>query len=267
LNQVELKLVLSSMSTVGPTTAYFEEQSLEQELRQRSSSSTKAKEKKMIPLYHSRKSSIRNFNNIRKFLFVLILITLLFVLYSSLSLSPLLRMLDPYSYVLVLDAGSTGTRIHVYKFRSATDNENSDTVVLKNEIFEERKPGLSSFADQIFKAEEQIDELLEIANEEVSQFKHRSTPLVLRATAGLRLLNETKQKLLLESVSKSFNKYGFYRSKMDIAIMNETEEGIDAWLTLVYLKGKLHFFLSSIQDQRRRILNILDMKIKIFYFR
>jgi hypothetical protein len=224
------------MSTVATATAYFEEQISEQQLRQRS---LKAPEKKMIPLFNRRKTtSSRSFNSIRNILFILILITFVFILYSSLSLSPLLRFLDPYSYVLVLDAGSTGTRIHVYKFRSTIDNENGDTFVLKNEIFKERKPGLSSFADDASQAEEQINELLKIADKEVTRFKHRSTPLVLRATAGLRLLNETKQKLLLESVSHAFNKYGFYRPKMDIAIMNETEEGIDAWLTLVYLKGE-----------------------------
>jgi Golgi nucleoside diphosphatase len=106
---------------------------------------------------------------------------------------------------------------------------------LKNEEFKQRKPGLSSFADQ---AEDQINKLLKIADQEASRFKHRNIPLVLRATTGLRLLNEIKQKLLLESVSNAFDKYGFYRPKLDIAIMNETEEGIDAWLTFVYLKGE-----------------------------
>jgi len=223
------------MSTVATatTTAYFEQQ----QIRQRSLKISEEEKSKMIPLFNRRRSSSRSFNSIRNVLFLLIFITFIFILYSSLSLSPLLRFLDPYSYVLVLDAGSTGTRIHVYKFRSTIDNENGDTFILKNEIFEERKPGLSSFADEVYKAEDQINELLKIADQEVSRFKHRSTPLVLRATAGLRLLNETKQKLLLESVSNTFRKYGFYRPKMDIAIMNETEEGIDAWLTLVYLKG------------------------------
>jgi Golgi nucleoside diphosphatase len=225
------------MSTVATATAYFEELSEEQQIRQRLS---KPIEKKMIPLFHRRKISSRSFSSIRNVLYILIFITFVFILYSSLSLSPFLRFLDPYSYVLVLDAGSTGTRIHVYKFQATTDNENGDTFVLKNEVFEERKPGLSSFADRIYQAEDQIDELLKIADREVSRFKHRSTPLVLRATAGLRLLNETKQKLLLESVSNTFRKYGFYRPKMDIAIMNETEEGIDAWLTLVYLKGSFN---------------------------
>ncbi|CAF3112605.1 unnamed protein product [Rotaria socialis] len=223
------------MSRAATATTYFEENSQEQHIRQRLS---KTFQKTMIPLFHRRKSSANMFYLMRNLLFILILITFVLILYSSLSLSPLLRFLDPYSYVLVLDAGSTGTRLHVYKFRSSTDDENGDTFVLKSEIFKEHKPGLSSFADEIYKAEEQINDLLKIADQEVSRFKHRSTPLVLRATAGLRLLNETKQKLLLDSVGITFNKYGFYRPKMDIAVMNETEEGIDAWLTLVYLKGE-----------------------------
>ncbi|CAF3116254.1 unnamed protein product [Rotaria sp. Silwood2] len=230
------------MSRGATTTGYLEEQSAEQEIRQRLS---KPSEKKMIPLFHRRKRTSNLFNLMRYLLFTFIFLTLILILYSSLSLSPILRLLDPYSYVLVLDAGSTGTRIHVYKFRASTDNENGDTFVLKSEIFNESKPGLSSFADQIYKAEEQIDDLLKIADREVSRFKHRGTPLVLRATAGLRLLNETKQKLLLDGVSNIFSKYGFYRPKMDIAVMNETEEGIDAWLTLVYLKGE-QFYASRI---------------------
>ncbi|CAF1314598.1 unnamed protein product [Rotaria sordida] len=123
---------------------------------------------------------------------------------------------DSYVCTQPLNSMSHCTRIHVYKFRASVDNENGDTFVLKNEIFKELKP----------------------ADQEVSRFKHRSTPLVLRATAGLRLLSETKQKLLLESVSNTFKKYGFYRPKMDIAIMNETEEDIDAGLTFVYLKDE-----------------------------
>lgn len=191
----------------------------------------------MIPLFRGQRSPRRRLNLFQTLLFALIFITFVFVIYSSLSLSPLLRFLDPYSYVLVFDAGSTGTRIHVYKFRSTTDNDNGNTFILKNEIFEERKPGLSSFADRAEEAEKQIDQLLQIADREVSRFKHRGTPLVLRATAGLRLISETKQKRLLEAVAKTFTRYGFYRPKLDIAIMDETEEGIDAWLTLVYLKG------------------------------
>ncbi len=58
------------------------------------------------------------------------------------------------------------------KFRSSINNDNGDTFVLKNELFKERKPGLSSFADHVDQAEDQIDQLLKTADKEVSQFKH-----------------------------------------------------------------------------------------------
>ncbi|CAF0985003.1 unnamed protein product [Didymodactylos carnosus] len=155
-----------------------------------------------------------------------------YVLYSSI----ILHIFDPYSYVIVLDAGSTGTRVHVYKFLSHYDNVT--TYVLKSEIFEERTPGLSSYADHIDNASAQIKNLLDIAEKSVTRFKQRSTPIVFRATAGLRLLNETKSRQLLQAVSQTFGQYRFYRSNMDVAIMDETDEGIDAWLTLVYLQGE-----------------------------
>jgi hypothetical protein len=47
---------------------------------------------------------------------------------------------------------------------------------LKNEVFKELKLGLSLFANDVSKGEGQINQLLKIADQEVSHFKHRSTP-------------------------------------------------------------------------------------------
>ena len=58
------------MSTVA--TAYFEEQTEEQQIRQRSLKTSETK--KMIPLYNRRKPSSRSFNSIRNVLFILIFI-------------------------------------------------------------------------------------------------------------------------------------------------------------------------------------------------
>ena len=230
------------MSTVVPAApSCFDQHSAEQELRRRN---LKAIENEITPSLLRRGIVSRRLNSLPTVLFLALVMTGIFILYSSLSSTSFLRFPDPHSYVLVLDAGSTGTRIHVYQFRSTLDRVHGDEFILKNEIFEERKPGLSSLAGQINKVEEQVDALLQIAHQQVNRFKHRSTPLVLRATAGLRLLNETAQKLLLDGVATTFARYGFYRPKMDIAIMNETDEGIDAWLTLVYLKGQ--FFSKSV---------------------
>ena len=47
-------------------------------------------------------------------------------------------------YAIVFDAGSTGSRIHVYKFTRKNGH-----LELLFELFEQIKPGLSSFADDI----------------------------------------------------------------------------------------------------------------------
>jgi len=47
-------------------------------------------------------------------------------------------------YAIVFDAGSTGSRIHVYKF-----TRKNEKLELLFELFEQIKPGLSSFADDV----------------------------------------------------------------------------------------------------------------------
>ena len=47
-------------------------------------------------------------------------------------------------YAIVFDAGSTGSRIHVYKF-----TREEGKLKLLFELFEQVKPGLSSYADDV----------------------------------------------------------------------------------------------------------------------
>ncbi|CAF3258120.1 unnamed protein product [Rotaria sp. Silwood2] len=84
------------------------------------------------------------------------------------------------------------------------------------------------FSSDSYIAAKQIDDLLKIANRQISRFKRSTTLLVLRATAGLRLLNETNQQQIFQAVNQTFIKYGFYQATMDIAIMNEAEEGTNS---------------------------------------
>jgi hypothetical protein len=46
-------------------------------------------------------------------------------------------------YAVVLDAGSTGSRVHSYRFRSSAKG----VLTLVDDTFEQLKPGLSSFAE------------------------------------------------------------------------------------------------------------------------
>ncbi|KAJ1995936.1 Guanosine-diphosphatase, partial [Coemansia thaxteri] len=61
-------------------------------------------------------------------------------------------------YVLMVDAGSTGSRIHVYKFNYCKEHPE-----LEDEIFEQVKPGLSSFENDAGAAAHSLDSLMEAA--------------------------------------------------------------------------------------------------------
>ncbi|MBZ3876553.1 Ectonucleoside triphosphate diphosphohydrolase 6 [Sciurus carolinensis] len=96
-------------------------------------------------------------------------------------------------YGIMFDAGSTGTRVHVFQFAQPP----GETPTLTHETFKALKPGLSAYADDVEKSAQGIQELLDVAKQEIPFDFWKVTPLVLKATAGLRLLpGEKAQKLL-----------------------------------------------------------------------
>ena len=137
-------------------------------------------------------------------------------------------------YALMIDAGSTGSRIHVYKFHNCRE-----TPTLEHETFKEIKPGLSSYATDPQKAAESLDRLLDIAVAEIPKELQSCTPLAIKATAGLRLLGELESRAILEAVrSRIHAKYPFPLPEDDgVIIMDGKDEGVYAWITTNYLLG------------------------------
>ena len=140
-------------------------------------------------------------------------------------------------YALMIDAGSTGSRIHVYKFHNCFE-----APTLEHETFEQIKPGLSSYANNPQKAAESLDVLLDIAIAEIPKELQSCTPLAVKATAGLRLLGEAQSRAILEAVEKRIHeKYPFPLPHKDgVIIMDGKDEGVFAWITTNYLLGIPH---------------------------
>ncbi|KAH8377709.1 hypothetical protein KR093_006750, partial [Drosophila rubida] len=139
-------------------------------------------------------------------------------------------------YAAIIDAGSTGSRVLAYKFnRSFIDNK----LVLYEELFKERKPGLSSFADNPADGAHSIKLLLDEARAFIPKEHWSSTPLVLKATAGLRLLPQSKAENLLNAVRDLFAKSEFSVDIDAVEIMDGTDEGIFSWFTVNFLLGRL----------------------------
>src|SRR5277367_5888072 len=137
-------------------------------------------------------------------------------------------------YALMIDAGSTGSRIHVYKFHNCFE-----APTLEHETFEQIKPGLSAYANSPERAAESLDALLDIAVSEIPRELQSCTPLAVKATAGLRLLGESQSRAILEAVEKRIHsKYPFPLPEKDaVIIMEGTDEGVYAWITTNYLLG------------------------------
>ncbi|XP_073442801.1 nucleoside diphosphate phosphatase ENTPD5 isoform X1 [Dendrobates tinctorius] len=144
---------------------------------------------------------------------------------------------NTFMYGIVFDAGSTGTRIHVYTFRLSSTGSSLD---IYGEIFESLKPGLSAFAEQPEKGAESVRSLLHLAQDNIPPTHWQKTPLLLKATAGLRLLPEHQAEALLLEVRKVFSSSPFLVSENSISIMDGTDEGVLAWITVNYLTGLLH---------------------------
>ncbi|XP_060943445.1 ectonucleoside triphosphate diphosphohydrolase 6 isoform X2 [Limanda limanda] len=139
-------------------------------------------------------------------------------------------------YGIMFDAGSTGTRIHVFTFQM----EHGEALSLAHEMFRAIEPGLSSYADEPEQCTSGITELLDVAKSSVPRTLWNITPVVLKATAGLRLLPGEKADHLLANVRALFLQSPFLSRDDSVSIMDGTDEGISAWITVNFLTGGLH---------------------------
>ncbi|XP_058235312.1 ectonucleoside triphosphate diphosphohydrolase 5 isoform X1 [Hemibagrus wyckioides] len=152
-------------------------------------------------------------------------------------------------YGIMFDAGSTGTRIHIYNFIQKGSNR---LPVLDNEMFQSVKPGLSAYADMPEKAGDSVRQLLEVAKSSVPHVEWKQTPVMLKATAGLRMLPPAKAHALLQEVQDVFDDSPFYVPAESVSIMNGTSEGVLAWVTVNFLTGQLY-------PNTKRSVGILDL--------
>ncbi|KXJ93078.1 nucleoside phosphatase family-domain-containing protein [Microdochium bolleyi] len=144
-------------------------------------------------------------------------------------------------YVLMIDAGSTGSRIHVYKF-----NNCGPTPELEHEEFkmtEKSVGGLSAYKNDPVAAAKTLDPLMAVAMSTVPDSLKGCTPVAVKATAGLRMIGTEASVKILDTVRSHLeNDYPFpvvSKEENGVAIMDGSDEGVYAWITTNYLLGKI----------------------------
>uniref|UniRef100_A0A914CUJ0 Uncharacterized protein n=1 Tax=Acrobeloides nanus TaxID=290746 RepID=A0A914CUJ0_9BILA len=141
-------------------------------------------------------------------------------------------------YAAVIDGGSTGTRLHLFKFKHNPEIEHS-MFELKKETFKELKPGLSSFCDNPEMAAENIRHLIMLAKKAVPKELWKHTPVTVKATAGLRLLPDDKAETILYHVQDEVDESGLLVGEESVGMLSEIDEGVFAWFTVNYLTNQL----------------------------
>lgn len=119
-------------------------------------------------------------------------------------------------------------------------------LVLQREFFAKTEPGLSSYYADPKKGAKSIEDLLKKAKTFVPEELWSKTPLVLKATAGLRLLEPAESENLLEAVRDTFERSGFLVKDNSVEIMTGIDEGIYSWFAINILTGIFHFSLIAI---------------------
>lgn len=153
-------------------------------------------------------------------------------------------------FAVVIDCGSTGTRVHVYGWaRSLTAGKASLPVMLQPADNQQKSggayrrmetgPGLHHLAHNESGVKAAVEPLLNWAAKLVPASVHVSTPIFVLATAGLRRLPDSESRWVLDRVWSLLESSSFLCNRKWVRIISGVEEASYGWLALNYNRDRL----------------------------
>ncbi|XP_063163051.1 ectonucleoside triphosphate diphosphohydrolase 7 isoform X2 [Candoia aspera] len=163
------------------------------------------------------------------------------------------------SYGVVIDCGSSGSRVFVYYWPPHNGNPHDllDIQQMRDHssepVVKKIKPGISTLAKTPEKANEYMKPLLAFAATYVPKVKHKETPLYIMCTAGMRLLPDKQQEAILKDLMRDIPlEFDFLFSESQAEVISGKQEEEDALIS-VTLSGQEEPLV------RKRTVGILDM--------
>jgi len=158
-------------------------------------------------------------------------------------------------FAVIVDAGSSGSRIYVYQYDSGREVPNLEQIQRTNgkSWNYKKEPGISSLAGRLGDVKAYVNDLLQhLKDETKSSFppdSWKSTPFMWFATAGMRLLPAKKANDLTNKIREVANDKSvvpFRFTDRWARTLSGEEEGAFAWISLNYLNG--YFTKDDVKD-------------------
>ncbi|KAK2817459.1 hypothetical protein Q5P01_025650 [Channa striata] len=183
------------------------------------------------------------------------------------------------NYGIVVDCGSSGSRVFVYYWPPHNGNPHTllDIRQMRDHnnkpVVKKIKPGISTLAKTPTQASDYLHPLLSFAAAHVPRNKHKETPLYILCTAGMRLLPESQQAAILEDLVTDVPlEFDFLFSRSHAEVISGKQEGVYAWIGINFVLGRFEHpekedatvdVTTGSQNQqpisRRRTVGIMDM--------
>uniref|UniRef100_A0A8C5DDR9 nucleoside-triphosphate phosphatase n=1 Tax=Gouania willdenowi TaxID=441366 RepID=A0A8C5DDR9_GOUWI len=205
------------------------------------------------------------------------LISYHFVLVESMEATDVLNA--ALNYGIVVDCGSSGSRVFVYYWPPHNGNPHTllDIRQMRDRdhkpVVKKIKPGISTLANSPTQASNYLHPLLSFAAAHIPQSKHKETPLYILCTAGMRLLSDSQQSAILEDLVTDVPlDFDFLFSGSHAEVISGKQEGVYAWIGINFVLGRFEHadeedatveVTTGTQSQqpisRRRTVGIMDM--------
>lgn len=139
-------------------------------------------------------------------------------------------------YAVIVDAGSSGSRAHVFAFAKSTSQ--IPLPVINDVLMKSTKPGLSSYASEPELAGPSLKLILDAAATDLQNrgVDLSQVPIRVLATAGMRLLPMEQQEAIYASVRSYIHaNYTFSLNDDNVRTITGMMEGVYGWLDVNYL--------------------------------